>query len=107
MPEFRCEHVWRRRIGGTYADLQNTKGAAFFDVLIWNIIGFAGSDDFSVVVSEILFEFSGQHKSPKKRSTNMRSPSFPNAIAASAGSIIVVKWLGSKGSQICCVGLAT
>ena len=40
-------------------DLADTKGAAFFDALIWNLTCFAESDDFPDDVSGILFEFSG------------------------------------------------
>ena len=40
-------------------DLRDTKGAAFFDALIWNLTCFAESDDFPDDVSGILFEFSG------------------------------------------------
>ena len=82
-------------------DLRDTKGAAFFGALIWNLTSFAESDDFPDDVSGILFELTSPFQSPKNCSTNMRSPSLPNAIAASVGSITVVKWLGSKGSQIC------
>lgn len=39
-------------------DLRNTKGAMFFDALIWNLTGFAENDGFSDDVSGILFEFS-------------------------------------------------
>lgn len=40
-------------------DLRDTKGAAFFGALIWNLTSFAESDDFPDDVSGILFEFSG------------------------------------------------
>jgi sigma-B regulation protein RsbU (phosphoserine phosphatase) len=40
-------------------DLRYTKGAAFFDALIWNLTCFAESDDFPDDFSGILFEFSG------------------------------------------------
>lgn len=40
-------------------DLRYTKGATFFDALIWNLTGFAASDGFPDDVSGILFEFSG------------------------------------------------
>ena len=40
-------------------DLADTKGAAFFDALIWNLTCFVESDDFPDDISGILFEFNG------------------------------------------------
>ena len=39
-------------------DLQNTKGAAFFDALIWNLTYSLESDDLPHDLSGILFESS-------------------------------------------------
>jgi len=61
LPKLRCGHFWRNGIVGLEElmhDLRNTKGAMFFDALIWNLTGFAENDGFSDDVSGILFEFS-------------------------------------------------